>query len=62
MKRRIALLWILVTIAAQAHAVTAFFKYERISGMNKICYYDALGSEYAITISSVSLCPLTIEV
>jgi hypothetical protein len=30
--------------------------------MNKICFYDHLGSEVAITISATSLCPLTIEV
>ena len=40
---------------------TCFFKGERTSGMNKICYYDCLGSEAAITISSVSLCPLSID-
>ena len=34
---------------------------EKVSGMNKICYYDCLGSEAAITISSVQLCPLSIE-
>ena len=30
-------------------------------GFTKICYYDCLGSRVAITISSISLCPLTIE-
>ena len=44
-----------------AYATTCFKTGERISGMNKICYYDCLGSEAAITISSVDLCPLTIE-
>ncbi len=34
---------------------------EKVSGMNKICYYDCLGSEAAITISSAQLCPLSIE-
>ena len=42
-------------------AVTCFFRYEQTSGMNKICYYDCLGSLAAITISSVRLCPLTIN-
>ncbi|SCX59763.1 hypothetical protein SAMN05720354_1248 [Nitrosospira sp. Nsp1] len=45
-----------------AHAGTALFKSERISGMNKICLYDHLGSEVAITINATSLCPLNIEV
>jgi hypothetical protein len=34
---------------------------ERASGLNKICYYNCLGSEAAITISSFELCPLDIE-
>lgn len=41
-------------------AVVCFLKGEQISGMNKICYYDCLGSAAAITISAVELCPLTI--
>jgi hypothetical protein len=44
-----------------AHATTCFKTGERTSGMNKICYYDCLGSEAAITISSVELCPLSID-
>jgi hypothetical protein len=42
-------------------AMTCFQTGEQISGMNKICYYDCLGSQAAITISSVQLCPLTIQ-
>lgn len=42
-------------------AVLCFKTGERTSGMNKICYYDCLGSASAITISSVSLCPLSIN-
>ena len=45
----------------QRAAVTCFGKGEQISGMNKICYYDCLGSAAAITISATSLCPLTIQ-
>jgi hypothetical protein len=30
-------------------------------GFTKICYYDCMGSRVAITISSTSLCPLTIQ-
>ena len=51
-----------IVFASSAFAGTAFFKYERTSGMNKICFYDYLGSEVAITQSAVSLCPLTISV
>lgn len=42
-------------------AVLCFLSGERTSGMNKICYYDCLGSQAAITISSVQLCPLNIN-
>ncbi len=52
----------LLLISSAAFAGTAFFKYERTSGMKKICFYDYLGSEVAITIGAVQLCPLTIQV
>ncbi len=51
-----------IVFASSAFAGTAFFKYERTSGMNKICYYDHLGSEVAITLKSTQLCPLQIQV
>lgn len=44
-----------------AQNTTCFFKREETSGMNKICYYDCLGSLTAITIGSAQLCPLTIK-
>lgn len=51
-----------VVFASSAFAGTAFFKYERSSGMNKICFYDHIGSEVAITVKSYDLCPRTIQV
>lgn len=45
----------------EALALTCFYTDERVSGMNKICYYDCLGSAAAITINATSLCPLTIN-
>jgi len=42
-------------------AVVCFKSGEQVTGMNKICYYDCMGSPVAITLSSVSLCPLTID-
>lgn len=42
-------------------AAICFKTGERTSGMNKICYYDCLGSTAAITVSAVSLCPLSID-
>lgn len=41
--------------------VTCFAAGEQISGMNKICFYDCLGSRAAITVSAVSLCPISIQ-
>jgi len=42
-------------------AVTCFKSGEQVSGMNKICYYNCLGSQAAITIGAVELCPLSID-
>ena len=39
--------------------VQGFYKSEVVSGMNKICFYDRLGSTVALTISAVSICPLS---
>jgi len=38
-----------------------FYKREYISGHNKICIYNRLGSEVAITIGAAQLCPLSIR-
>ena len=54
---------ILLTLSiSPVNAATAFLKGERTSGFNKICFYDNMGSEVAITIKSTDLCPLTIDV
>lgn len=42
-------------------SMTCLSEGEQISGFNKICYYDCLGDLAAITVSSASLCPLSIE-
>ena len=34
---------------------------EQVSGTNKICYNNRPGSQAAITISAVQLCPLSID-
>jgi hypothetical protein len=36
-----------------------FLKREYVSGFNRVCIYDKLGSDYAVTISATSLCPLS---
>jgi hypothetical protein len=45
-----------------AQTITAYKTGERTTGMTKQCYYDGVGSEYVRTISSVALCPLSIQV
>ena len=40
-------------------AVTCFYTGEQTSGMNKICYYNRVGSTVTLNIPSTSLCPLT---
>lgn len=42
-------------------AAICFKSGEQEAGLNKICYYDCLGSTVAITISAIKLCPLTIN-
>ena len=59
---KLAIIALLTAASFNATAGTAFFKYERVSGMNKICVYDHLGSDVAITIASYKLCPLSINV
>jgi len=58
MKKLVLVLALLV--ASTSAQATAFLKYEYVSGMNKVCVYDDMGSEVAITINSYELCPLTI--
>jgi hypothetical protein len=52
-----------LTLAAAANAGTAFFKYEiKTGGMTKQCVYEYLGSTYTRTVSSIAICPLSIQV
>ena len=43
-----------------AVSVTCFKTGEQTDGLNKICFYDCVGSAAAITIGAAQLCPLTI--
>ena len=40
---------------------TCFSKGEKTDGMNKICFYSCPSGEAAITVSAVSLCPVSIN-
>lgn len=54
--------WMLVLASEMAHAGTAFFQREYVSGNYRYCVYDYFGDEIIITKSRLSFCPLTIEV
>lgn len=49
------------TPAISSSGLTCMKSGEAVSGMNKICYYNCLGSAAAITKEAVSLCPLCIQ-
>jgi Iap family predicted aminopeptidase len=40
-------------------ASNGFLKRQFVSGTNKVCVYDQLGSDVYVTLPSVELCPLT---
>jgi len=52
-----------VVVAAMAlvGGETCFSTGEKVDGMNKICFYSCPSGEAAITVSSVTLCPLSIH-
>lgn len=62
MKKFIVLMAVLASVSAFAQNRTAFFKYERVTGMTKQCVYDYLGNEYTRTMRATDLCPLSIRV
>ncbi len=54
--------FLLAAYVCSAVAGTAHLVSERTKGMNKICFYDYLGTETAINVKPTELCPLTIQV
>ena len=40
---------------------TGLFLREQTSGLNKICYYAVVGTTKTLTVSSVSLCPVSYQ-
>lgn len=70
-KTRLPLLVALLTMVivayfssdASAQMRTAFFTHETHGGgLTKQCHYQSLGERYSITVNSVSICPLSIQV
>jgi hypothetical protein len=39
---------------------TGFLRKSYISGMNRICVYDRMGSAYALTVGAAEMCPMTV--
>lgn len=51
----------LLAVTSSAHAGIAFLKHDYVSGMNRICVYNDLGSDVHRTIKATELCPLSIN-
>ena len=49
------------TPSTQRHIQRGYLKGEQRSGVNKICYYDDMGSTVATTVGATDICPLTIQ-
>ncbi len=62
MRKLLIIIATAVTMTAPAHAATAFYKGEFISGQNKICIYEFLGQSYFRTIRAYQGCPYSIKV
>ena len=39
---------------------TAFLRSNYVSGMNRICRYDRMGSEFVLTIGAAEMCPISV--
>jgi hypothetical protein len=52
---------LLLGAAVPAAAATGFLTGEQISGQNKICFYNVLGSAYAVTVRSFDVCALRVD-
>ncbi|MDK9694704.1 MAG: hypothetical protein OEL19_10770 [Sulfurimonas sp.] len=61
MKKLILSIVAMMLLSVSVHASLGFLKNEKVSGMNKICYYDVLGSIYTLNIKSYELCPLSYD-
>lgn len=61
MKKIILGLATMMLLSISAQATTGFLSGERVSGMNKMCFYNVLGSTYTLNVKSYDLCPLTYD-
>ena len=49
----------LLVLSAAGNAATGFLYGEKVEGLNKVCFYKAMGSTYALNIRAIGICPLT---
>jgi len=42
-----------------SNGISCHYTRDVISGMNKICYYNCVGSAHAVTVGAANICPLT---
>jgi hypothetical protein len=56
-----AVLAVGLSLAALAGTGVCFYESESVSGLHKICVYSCASGAAAITVSSTSLCPLSIH-
>lgn len=47
------------SIPSQSRGTSCNFTRSVVSGMNRICYYNCVGSGHAMTIGAAEICPLT---
>lgn len=59
--RKLILTLTLILLSSTSYAAMAFLVRQYTSGVNRICIYNHLGSEVAITVSITDLCPLTLD-
>jgi len=59
MKKIILGLIVLIMLSSSAHAMTGFLESEYTDGVDKMCYYDILGTKFTLIIKLYELCPLT---
>ena len=52
---------LLVGLFSELAATTGFLIGEKVSGLNRICYYDVLGSTYTLNVPAYEICPVTYD-
>lgn len=59
--RKFILALTLVLLSSTSYAAMAFLVRQYTSGMNRICIYNHLGSEVAITFAVTDICPISLN-